>query len=231
MVAKIICIANTKGGSGKTTTAANLGGALSARHYSGLLVDADTQNSMCQYAAQAPDDEPYPVPVISLAAAGNKLHREIRAHVDNYDFILIDCPPHADAPQPLAAMLVADLVIIPSQPSPLDLWASVTTEELIENQAMVSNEGLKARYLFTRDTPKTAIAGAAREQSGQIFRFPVLTSFIGNRESYKLAAARGSWVGAMGSKHAAARLEVERLADEILALVGLPEIKTAVAAE
>ena len=125
MAAKIIAVVNQKGGSGKTTLSMQMAGALARRGKKVLVVDADPQGTATRWAASAEDDNPFPAAVVGLSAASEKVHREVRKFVDNYDFILIDCPPAADSPVPQSALLVADLALVPIIPSPLDMWAAM----------------------------------------------------------------------------------------------------------
>ncbi|MEH2402833.1 ParA family protein [Nostoc sp.] len=53
--------------------------------------------------------------------------------MDDYDYIIIDCPPAADSPVPQSALLIADLALVPIMPSPLDMWAAVGIRQVIQN--------------------------------------------------------------------------------------------------
>jgi len=149
-VAKIIAVANQKGGVGKTTTTINLGASLAANELRVLLVDSDPQGNATTGVGISKETLPgttYDVLVSELAVKDavqktefeglsvlpadknlvganielvdvenreyrlkNALH-EVR---DDYDFILIDCPPALDL-LTMNAMVAADSVLVPIQ--------------------------------------------------------------------------------------------------------------------
>ena len=131
MAARIISIGNQKGGVGKSTVTMQLAGSLTRRGYKVLVVDADEQATATKWASMS-DIEPFPATVVGLAATGSKLHRELQKFVDQYEYILVDCPPSVSAPTPQSAFLVSDLVLIPTRPSLADIWAVQETLKLIE---------------------------------------------------------------------------------------------------
>jgi hypothetical protein len=94
---------------------------------------ADPQGTATRWAASAEDEKPFPSAVIGLSAANEKVHREVKKFIGDYDCILIDCPPDADSPVPQSALLIADLALVPIIPSPLDLWAAVGIRQVIVN--------------------------------------------------------------------------------------------------
>src|SRR4028119_1528963 len=149
MAAKIIAVVNQKGGSGKTTVCMQLAGALARRGNKVLVVDADPQGTATRWAASAEDETPFPASVVGLSAASSKVHREVKKFVDDYAFIVIDCPPAADSPIPQSALLIADLAIVPIIPSPLDMWASVGIRQVIENVSQI-NEAMVTRLLVNQ---------------------------------------------------------------------------------
>lgn len=83
-----------------------------------LVVDADPQATATRWAATAEDNKPFPATVVGLSAASAKVHREVRRFVEDYKYIIVDCPPAADSPVPQSALLVADLALVPLIPSP-----------------------------------------------------------------------------------------------------------------
>ena len=76
-MAKIIVISNQKGGAGKTTITMQLAGGLSMLNKKVLVVDGDPQGTAVRWCSAASDELSFPASVISLSAAGEKIHREI----------------------------------------------------------------------------------------------------------------------------------------------------------
>jgi chromosome partitioning protein len=140
MAAKILAVVNQKGGSGKTTLSMQLAGALARLGHEVLVVDADPQGTATRWAASADEENPFPAMVAGLAAAGGKVHREVKKYTERCDYIIIDCPPAVDSLAPQSALLIADLALVPVIPSPPDLWASVGITKLIENARTVNEE-------------------------------------------------------------------------------------------
>jgi len=217
MTAKIITVCNQKGGSGKTTLSMHLAGTLARRKNKVLVVDADPQGTATRWAASADDDKPFPASVVGLSAASEKVHREVKKFVENYDFIIIDCPPAADSPVPQSALLIADLALVPIIPSPLDLWASVGIRKVIENVGDI-NETLKARLVVNQCQPKTNLAKEALEVLPE-FGIKVCKNYLRQRTAYRQSAVFGQTVQDFGSKASDAIAEVEALTDEILSVL------------
>lgn len=215
--AHIIAITNQKGGSGKTTLTMTLAGTLARRGKKILVVDADAQGTATQYAAAAPDDQPFPAHVSGLSAAGDKIHREILKHAGDYDLILIDCPPAVDAITPQSALLVADLALVPLVPSPADLWAAVGTRQLISRITSI-NEGLKARLVANACQPRTRITGVVLDKLAE-FGIPLLETRLNARTAYRQAMALGVTVQDLGAEAGAAIAEAEAMADELMAIL------------
>ena len=217
MTAKIITICNQKGGSGKTTLSMQLAGTLARRKKKVLVVDADPQGTATRWAASAEDENPFSASVIGLSAANEKVHREVKKFVGDYDFIIIDCPPAADSPVPQSALLIADLALVPIIPSPLDLWASVGIRQVIENVSLI-NETLAARLVVNQCQPKTNLAKETLEILPE-FGIPVCKNYLSQRTAYRQSAAFGQTVQDFGSKAKDAIREIESLTKEILLIL------------
>lgn len=113
----IIAVAGRKGGIGKSTIAGNLAGEFSARRHSVILLDADPQHSLAAWAAQGEG-------LLSriVEPVTSDLRNRARAAQKNADIVVIDTPPGMPEIAYDAAM-VADLLLLPCGPSPLDLFA------------------------------------------------------------------------------------------------------------
>jgi chromosome partitioning protein len=217
MTAKIISVVNQKGGSGKTTVSMQLAGALARRGNKVLVVDADPQGTATRWAASADDEKPFPASVVGLSAATTKVHREVKKFVDDYQYIIIDCPPAADSPVPQSALLIADLALVPIIPSPLDMWAAVGIRQVIENMSDL-NEALTARLVINQCQPNTSLAKDALEVLPE-FGIDLCATYIHHRQVYRHSAVFGQTVHDFGSKAAPAVAEVEALTGEVLALL------------
>ncbi len=126
--AHIITIVNQKGGSGKTTLTMLLAGALADTYAKVLVADTDPQNSSMFWANRSAH---FPAEVKDFSQAPEKLTKRIGKRIEECEFILIDCPPHASAPATENALAISHLALIPLNPSPLDLHASLDIRETI----------------------------------------------------------------------------------------------------
>lgn len=123
---------NLKGGSAKTSTILNLGGVLHESGRKPLLIDMDPQQSACMWSKQGGDK--FPFPVVALEVGNNvkqfKSKLEHLAEKHKANVILFDTPPQLQNEAMLTALL-ADIVLIPITPSPLDIWACEKAIETI----------------------------------------------------------------------------------------------------
>jgi chromosome partitioning protein len=224
MTAKIIAVVNQKGGSGKTTVTMQLAGSIARRGYKVLVVDADPQGTATRWAASADDESPFPASVVGLSAANAKVHREVKKFVEDYDCIIIDCPPAADSPVPQSALLIADLALVPIIPSPLDMWAAVGIRQVIQNVGDI-NDSLQSRLVLNQCQPKTTLAQESMEILPE-FGIELAKSQIQHRQVYRQSAVFGQSVHDMASKATAAIQEVNRLTDEVVKLIELKQYKS-----
>jgi len=213
MTAKIITVFNQKGGCGKTNIAMHLGGALGRRKKKVKIIDADPQNTATRWHAQAKDEAPFPARISNLSGLGAALHREIKADLENFEYIVVDCPPSVDSPIAGSALLVSDLAVIPVVPSPADLWAAVAAKKLAA-QAQATNPDLKAVVVFNM-VQRTAMAKGALDVMAEDDGVPVLKSQLGLRSAYRECQVMGGTVHAV-PRAGAAVAEVEALVDELL---------------
>jgi chromosome partitioning protein len=117
----IIAVAGRKGGVGKSTIAGNLAAELAAMGRSVIVLDADPQHSLVAWAAQGEGMLSGCVEKVKGGDAG-ALRSRARAAEEAADIVLIDTPPGMPDIAYQAA-LVADLVLLPCGPSPLDLFS------------------------------------------------------------------------------------------------------------
>lgn len=183
----IIALLNQKGGVGKTTLAVHVSTAWAQQGNKVLLVDADPQGSALDWSASRETDSL--VPVVGLPT--KNLHREIQAHIPNYHHIVIDGPPRVNE-LARAAIIAADLVLIPVQPSPYDVWAAKEIVDLI-TEARIYKEKLKSVFVINRKIVNTAI-GRDVAEALEGYDLPVLAAAICQRVAFAESAARGSTV-------------------------------------
>lgn len=193
MSAKVVTVFNQKGGCGKTTLSMTLAGSMGLMGLRALVVDMDTQGTAVRWAASAPDENPFPAAVISLAPMEGRMHREIKNHLDAYDVIFIDCPPALNSPVPTSAMLISDLALIPIVPSPADVWAAEAAKQLAKT-ASITNETLVVRVAPNMVQRQTALAKDLLEVLMEDEEVPVLKNHFGSRSAFRECQVMGTTV-------------------------------------
>ncbi len=183
----ILVIANQKGGCGKTTTAVNLAGAFAKRGMDVLLVDADPQGSAMKWRGLASGT--FPVGVIALPMP--VLDQEIPKMAKKYDLVVVDTPPGMETIT-RSALVVADLAIIPLQPSPLDLWSGTDIVGLIR-RAQQLNPGLVTRLLLNRKIQGTRLSRESVDALKE-FPFPLFKTAIHQRIALAEAVTAGKTI-------------------------------------
>lgn len=155
----IVALLNQKGGVGKTTLATHIAGELAMRGQSVILLDADPQGSSLDWT-QRRSQQGLPRLFSAVGLARETLHQEAPELARRADHVVIDGPPRIAA-LARSALLAADCVLIPVQPSPYDLWASAEMVALIR-EAQVFRPQLAAAFVINRRVSTTVIGREAR---------------------------------------------------------------------
>ena len=206
----IVAFVNQKGGVGKTALALHVAGAWAARDRRVVVIDADLQGSALDWSEQrAKEGLPRLFGVLGLAR--DTLHIEAPEIARVVNCVLIDGSSRSAALM-RSAMLAADLVLVPAQPSPFDGWASAEMLRLLQ-EARTFRPRLIARFVLNRCGARTIIARDTAEALAN-HEPPALASRIGQRVIFADAPRSGRLVSEVLRSERAAR-EVAALAAEI----------------
>jgi chromosome partitioning protein len=206
----IISVLNQKGGVGKTTLSVNIAAQLAAEGKRVMLLDADPQGSSLDWAAAREVASCFTVVGLPRAT----LHKEISKFVQDYDHIIIDGPPRV-TDLARSAIMAADVVLIPVQPSPYDVWAAQEVVSLVD-EARIYKENIKSAFVVNRKIANTAIGRDVGEALAT-YNTKVLDSTVTQRVIFAEAAAVGKAVFEIDANGSAAN-EIAALVHEILEL-------------
>ena len=216
MSAKIITIAQQKGGSGKTTLTAQLSVAWALSGKRVAAMDIDPQRSLSDWFSVREES-------FDKGAGGRRATFELSTvsgwRVDgeatrlsrSKDVVVVDSPPHAES-EARMAIRKADLCVLPVQPTPMDVWATQPT------LALAGEVKTRAVLVLNRLPPRGKLADAMTDELKRLLEnmphAKLANTTLGNRTALAASLADGRGVMESAPSSPAAR-EVEALADEL----------------
>jgi chromosome partitioning protein len=250
-MAKVLSVANQKGGVGKTTTAVNLSAALSTVNKRVLLVDIDPQgnatmgcgvdkynleHSICELlldectleqAIIASGDAlidligantdliAAEVALLKDKGSETKLKTLVNQKRDNYDYIIIDCPPSLNM-LTINAFTASDGIVIPMQCEYYALEGLSSLIETITKIQVTSNPGLEiCGIIRTMYDTRNNLSNEVSVQLSQHFTHKVFKTII--PRNVKLAEAPSFGVSAINyARSSKGAIAYVALASEII---------------
>jgi chromosome partitioning protein len=177
---KILIVLNGKGGVGKTTTAINLA-AIFGEDHRVLLVDADTQGSASWWVKQS-EGQDLGFETIALT----DLKGVNRKQWNDYDIVVVDMPPALDSVALAAIMPIADYLVLPTPPAPMDLAALIRTVRQVVHPSKITH-----RVLLTKVNSRGLREAQEAQQTLLQCQIPVYYTVIRNLKIHERAAMSG----------------------------------------
>lgn len=209
-MANVISVINPKGGCGKTTLSIHLAAALNKEGYAVLLVDSDPQGSARDWGEEREEAEDK-FPIIG-ADRPNVLRDTVKQMMENYDWIVIDGAGRYEE-STAHAIVLSDLVVIPVQPSPLDVWAVAPLADQIK-QRQILTDGVPAAAFQTMRVKKGTQLGREIRKAADQMDLPIFSGNIHDRTAFAKALAMGKTVFDLDGNGPAAR-EIDYLVKQI----------------
>lgn len=202
----VVSTVHSKGGCGKSTVAINVARVLQLRGLDVAILDTDKQSTAQNWRASGSEEL---LPVFGVEKPGN-LESTAQGLTDAFDVAVIDGGAHL---QEMHAAIIkqSDLVLIPIQPSPGDIWPTETIVELIKTRQQVAGSP-QAAFVINRRKHGTRLGEATKEALRQ-FELPVWEGTV-DRVAY--AEALGNGISVVESDDQKAAAEVETITDNVI---------------
>ena len=209
MTGTTITVAQQKGGSGKTTLAANLAVGFARIGLKVAIIDTDPQGTLGRWFMARRELMPDPGLEFSTSSAWG-VEYEVGKLADAYDIVLVDTPPKADSDL-RPALRKAALTLVPVATSHVDLWA---TESVLD---LARRENTPAMLVLNRTRAGTRLGTEIAEKAAEIDAGLAKVT-LANRILYAETLGRGLGVQDFAPKGPAAA-EVAALTQEILSIL------------
>jgi chromosome partitioning protein len=212
----VITVIQQKGGTGKTSLTANLGVCFARQGFRVALVDLDPQGSLGMWH-KIREANGHDVSALTLQTSTPwRIASDVRNLGKDSDLVLIDNPPHVDS-SARQAVKVGDLVLVPCQLSPVDIWA---TRAILE---MILKEDRPCKVVLNRVPAVGKVADALRHELTNS-TLPLTQTALGNRTAFMASFLEGLGVIEY-DRNSLATQEIIALSHELLETLHLkPEI-------
>lgn len=209
----IILCGGEKGGAAKTTIATNVASILANMGRDVLLVDTDPQGSASDWASTRAGQEGV-ARVGAVQKFGKGLISEVKDLASRYDDVILDAGGR-DSAELRASLAVADVAVLPFQPSHFDLWTVNRAAELIET-ARGFNPELVVIAVISRASTH-AVANDTTDAKELLADYPTMilaNAVLRDRVAFRRAAGLG--LGVVESKlDEKASHEMQQLFDQV----------------
>ena len=173
----LIGITQQKGGCSKSTTSVHLAHWLHRRGKRVHLVDLDPQGTS-SFWLQAGD---LGVPFTFMQPDSDSVLEQLPPIAAAHDFVVVDGPAGlSDATR--AVLLLADLALIPVQPSGADVRSAVDAVRLVHQARRIRGGQPEARLFISRATRGTKLLAEARAVLSQFDDVPLLSQAVTQRQ-------------------------------------------------
>lgn len=187
----IVAVCGTKGGIGKTTLAVQLavGQAIAGRRC--WLIDGDRQGSAIASITNRAERPDVPALAAGHYPEGKTLRAQVLAQRDLFDDIVIDVGGR-DSTSLRAALILADVLIVPFRPRNYDVWALEEIGALV-GEARAQRDGLRALAVLNMADPGVLARDnrEAGEAVEQVEELDYLDSPVHQRKALSAASAAG----------------------------------------
>lgn len=198
---KVVGILHGKGGVGKSTIAVNLARALQLRSLKVVIIDCDAQGTAQSWKASRSDGDN--LPAVFGVDKASALQSDVRRLSDSFDIAVIDGGAHLDKIHS-AIIKTSDLVLIPVQPSPADIWPTEQIVDLIHQRQDVAGNP-EAAFVISRRKVGSRL-GKGVEDVLSRFDLPVWDGTC-DRVAYPQAMGQGRSVVEINDEKAASEIE------------------------
>lgn len=217
---KIISVVNHKGGVGKSNTTRTICHGLNMAGERAVVLETDPQQTLKEWASQNKNGEPFKIyntAALTTGMLNASINRVIEEEQDLKYLVIDGCALEFRALY--AAITAADLVIIPTQPSPDDI---IQLGEVIEITSQAQNSRLndphrplQARTLINKAKMGTALLKEAQEllKNPNDSGITCMKTIIRDYEAIRRAAGIGKTAHQSG--HTNAKIDAWRLTVEV----------------
>lgn len=213
----IVVVGGTKGGTGKSTIVTNLITMDINKGHDAILVDADKQGSAAAWSEVRDQAAASLARVPTVQKYGKGLVNELKELARKYKNVFVDAGGF-DSEELRAAIVAADLLLIPVRPAQFDVW---TLPKIIQiaQQSQIYNPKLQFRFVVNgaHTSPNVKDADEVLELLGD--EVAVCKTVLHHRRAYAKAPMQGMAVTEMQGKDRDPKAldEMTNLYEEVLA--------------